>query len=166
MTNYIDSNSLIPNSDVKFDDQIKVLRAYVVLFNKSSEDIHYKDVMKITRLNRTQVSGLHSFLVMLGLLEFSKRGYYIPTESVRKMCAGLPGTEDFAEIKSSVSESPLFKKVRDFFLVHGDSPKQDLTEFILDESGGTISSRVENAIEWLIRTRILEENEDEILVLS
>lgn len=122
--------------------------------------------MKITRLNRTQVSGLNSFLVMLGLLESSKRGYFIPTESARKMCAGSPRSEDFTEIKSPVLESALFRRVDDFFLVHGNSPKQDLIEFVLEESGGTISSRAENAIEWLIKSGTLTENDDGTLTLS
>ncbi|MFW9800259.1 MAG: hypothetical protein ACFFD9_07480, partial [Candidatus Thorarchaeota archaeon] len=79
MTNDEASPTLVPTSGVRFEDQVRVVRAYVVLSNNGTVPVHLKEVKGITRLARSQISGLNSFMVMLGLLEHVSRGHYKPT---------------------------------------------------------------------------------------
>ena len=67
-----------------FDKQVLILRAYVVLSNMGKQPVHYKRVMTITNLARTQVSGVNAFFVGLGFLEIVEKGTYLPAKEVVK----------------------------------------------------------------------------------
>ena len=159
------SHTLVPTAGVKFEDQMKVVRAYVVLENDEQRLVHYKDVMKITRLARTQISGLNSFLVMLGLLTHESRGNYSPTDAARILCAQV-GEAAFLEIRTTIADSPLARRVRAYFLVHGSNSREELIEFLLDEANSKEPARADTAVEWLVRSGFLAESDDGMLRLN
>lgn len=57
--------TLVPTSSMSFEKQVLILRAYVVLTNKGTTPVHYKKVMRGTRLGRSQISSGPPFLLKL-----------------------------------------------------------------------------------------------------
>lgn len=161
-----DVETIIPTSGVKFTDQVKSIRAYVVIASRDNNPVHYKGVMQITRLGRTQISGLNSFFVMLGLLEPSKKGYYIPTEAALTLCQNLPGEEEFSSIRDVLEKSYLSRTVREYFLVHGRSDRDSLIAFLLDQAGSKEASRASTAIDWLESVGLVKMRDDGLMELT
>jgi len=158
--------TLVPTAGVKFEDQVKVLRAYAVLGAKRDDGAHYKEVMRVTRLARTQISGLNSFLVMLGLLSSPKRGQYKPTGAVTTFSSKSPGEEDFTMLREEISHSPLFRITEQFFLIHGSGPRGDFVSYLMEEAASKEPARADSAIEWLVRVDLLRQDEQGVLSLS
>ncbi len=160
MTNDEASPTLVPTSGVRFQDQIRVVRAYVVLSNNGNEPVHLKEVKGITRLARSQISGLNSFMVMLGLLEHVSRGHYKPTTASVNLCSSDPGEEDFGQITTVLERSALFSFVEQYLRVHGGGSCQGLIEYIMEKAGTEETYRVQSAVEWLIRSGLVERGQD------
>ncbi|MHA2135739.1 MAG: hypothetical protein ACW99J_17930 [Candidatus Thorarchaeota archaeon] len=154
--------TLVPTSGVSFEDQVRIVRAYVVLSDNGSVPVHYKEVMRITRLGRTQISGVNSFVVMLGLLENTSRGNYLPTKVAIDLCNCNPGSEDFTLINTSLQQSDLYTYVDRYLKIHGGGMDQELLEYIGDESETKEHSRISSALEWFIRAGLIEDNSEEV----
>ncbi|MFW9787159.1 MAG: hypothetical protein ACFFE2_15810 [Candidatus Thorarchaeota archaeon] len=150
------SRPLVPTSGVSFDDQVRIIRAYVVLSENGKNPVHYKDVMRITRLGRTQISGVNSFMVMLGLLVNTSRGNYSPTEAAIDFSNCDPGDENFTQIASILEKSLLFRNVNRYLRIHGGGMSQGLVEFIMEEAGTKEESRVSSALEWFSRSGLIQ----------
>ena len=159
MTEEETSQTLVPTSGVSFDNQVRIVRAYVVLSDNGTNPVHYKEVMRITRLGRTQISGVNSFLVMLGLLEKTSRGYYKPTAAAVSFCDCNPGAEDFEGLSPTLGNSMLFTHVEQYLKVHGGGSSTSLAEYIMERAETDQIFRVQSALEWLIRSGIIERND-------
>ena len=155
------SRTLVPTSGVSFEDQVRVVRAYVVLSDNGKTPVHYKDVMRIAQLGRSQISGVNSFLVTLGLLENTSRGDYKPTEAAVSLCNCEPDNEDFNTIASELERSLLFTYVDRYVRIHGGGMGQGLMEYIMGEAKTRERNRVSSALEWFIRAGLIESDMEE-----
>ncbi|UCH03992.1 MAG: hypothetical protein JSW05_10450 [Candidatus Thorarchaeota archaeon] len=152
--------TLVPTSGVRFEDQVRVVRAYVILSNNGTEPVHLKEVKGITRLARSQISGLNSYMVQLGLLEHVSRGHYKPTTAAVNLCSSAPGEEDFSQVTAVLEGSALFSLVQQYLRVHGGGSSPGLIEYIMEKAGTEETYRVQSAVEWLIRSGLVERGQD------
>jgi hypothetical protein len=137
-----------------FETQIRILRAYAVL-GKGEKPVHYKQVMRAARVARTQVAGVDSFFVGLGLLQSVSRGMYTATKQAIDFLGKGPGEEDFSKLSSLLIESELFRFVQNLFLIHGSLSRAQFINHLLEESGEKTPSRAERALEWLERAELI-----------
>lgn len=150
-----DKVTLVPTSSMDFDKQVLILRAYVVLSNMGKQPVHYKRVMTITNLARTQVSGVNAFFVGLGFLEIVEKGTYLPAKEVVKFYNETPGEEDYTSLQPVLMSSQLYDKIRSLILIHGKTTEDDLITYLLEESGETTRSRAKRALDWLECTGLI-----------
>ena len=91
---------MIPTQGVSNEKQRLILRAYVSLTKRGLEPIHYLEVVKRGRLGRTQVCGVNSFFVGLGLLEEVDKGTYLPTKAALDFLGDDLGEKNYNAIAS------------------------------------------------------------------
>lgn len=152
--------TLVPTSSMSFEKQVRILRAYVVLSERGSKPIHYREVVSATRLARTQVSGVNSFFEGLGLIRKAAKGTYVPAEELVKFYSDVPGDEDYNYLRNLIDGSELHGRVRSFIQIHGSATEGELFDYLLDISGETTRSRASRALEWLTRTGLIRTCED------
>ena len=118
--------------------------------------------MAITKLARTQISGVNSFFVGLGFLNSIEKGTYLPAKEVIEFYTEKPGDENYSSLQPVVRTSSLYEKIRSLILVHGKATETGLIDYLLEESGETTKSRAKRALDWLEHTGLLtiEENEE------
>jgi hypothetical protein len=157
---------LVPTSSMSFERQVLILRAYVVLTNKGTTPVHYKKVMRSTRLARSQISGVNSFFVSLGFLERVDEGTYIPKQAVVDFFSSKPGQEDYSNLVPALEKSPLFQFVRNLVLIHGTLSHDELIEHLLEESGEKTVSRAKRSLQWLEKTKLIEIDTESIVIIA
>ncbi|MHA1246802.1 MAG: hypothetical protein ACTSPE_05700 [Candidatus Thorarchaeota archaeon] len=148
--------TIVPTSSMSFEKQVLVLRAYVVLSNMGRDSVHYKKVVRITKMARTQVSGVNAFFVTQGFLKPSGRGLYLPTQETVEFYSSQPGRETYSALTSILRESPLFNLVRGAVLIHGHATVDEIIDLLLTESGEKTRSRAKRALQWLERCGLIE----------
>lgn len=155
--------TIVPTSGMSFDRQIMILRAYVVLSDFGRSPVQYLRVVNTLNIARSQVSGVNSFFVGLGLLNQVEDGLYLPTACTLEFYSQMPGTEDFSKIKRCIESSELFQIVRNFILIHGSASETTILSEVLRASGTSTNARARRAIEWLARCELIEINDDEVI---
>ncbi len=158
--------TLVPTSSMSFEKQVLILRAYVILTSKGTAPVHYRRVMRSTRLARTQISGVNSFFASIGFLERVDEGTYIPTQAVVDFFGIKPSQEDYSKLVPALEKSPLFQLVKDLVLIHGTLSHDELIEHLLEESGGKTVSRVKRALQWLEKTKLIEVDTESIVKIA
>lgn len=151
--------TLVPTSSMSFEKQIRVLKAYIVLSNRGIEPLHYKQVLRFTRLARTQISGVNAFFVSLGFLKRVERGTYIPTDAFLQSQPFAHGRVQLESLQPIVRDSPLYSFVRGVLMIHGEVQVDGLVALLLEESGESTKSRAKRALEWLERTKLITVDE-------
>jgi len=141
--------TLVPTSSMSFEKQVLILRAYVVLTRMGVEPIQYKRVVTATRLARTQISGVNSFFLGLGFLKKVEKGTYLPAKEVVEFYNEELGKENYSALKPLVAGSTLYRRVSGMIMIHGSATKEEIIEYLLEESGEKTGSRAGRALEWL-----------------
>ncbi len=163
---HVENITLVPTSSMSFDKHILILRAYVVLSNNGIDVVHYKMVMRRTGLARTQISGVNSFFVSLGVLKKKAKGEYMPAEAVVHFVGNRPGNEVFFKLVSIVASSPLYNFVEGLLRIHGKVTKEDAIGYLLKESGEKTVSRAERALDWLEKVGLIVLSQDEYIEIQ
>ncbi len=140
--------TLVPTSSMSFENQVLILRAYVILSDKGSKPIHYKKVVSATRLARTQISGVNEFFIGLGLIKRTEKGTYLPSKELVRFYSKDLGNEDYEKLRKPIGDSTLFSSVKGFILIHGSATESEIIDYLLEESGETTRSRAKRSLEW------------------
>ncbi len=158
--------TLVPTSSMKFEKHVLILRAYVVLTDNGKSPVHYKTVMKMTRLARTQISGTNAFFVGLGLLRKVDEGIYNPVDQSVLFIGEKPGDEDFSVLKPVLQYSALYRFIKGLIRIHGTVTVDDAVSFLLEESGEKSPERAKRALEWLEKCGLMSTVDDEITLID
>ena len=167
VANESEKDTIVPTSGMSFENQVLILRAYVILSEKGLKPIHYRKVMSATRLARTQISGVNEFFIGLGLLKRVEIGTYLPSEELVQFYSKDVGNEDYEKLRKPIRDSTLFRSVKGFILIHGFATENEIIDYLLEESGETTKSRAKRSLEWLERTQLIEiADNNEVILLE
>ncbi|MFW9803812.1 MAG: hypothetical protein ACFFFC_14215 [Candidatus Thorarchaeota archaeon] len=161
-----DKPTLVPTSSMNFEKQVRILRAYVVLTNYGKAPVHYIQVVRSSRVARTQVSGVNSFFVTLGFLEEVEQGIYLPKKEVVDFFNETPGEENFGTLSPLLKESPLYNFIKNLILIHGIVTYEQGIEHLLEESGEKTVSRAKRSLDWLQRSGLIALKDGNLIVLT
>jgi hypothetical protein len=158
--------TLLPTAGMAFRTQVLIMRAYVVLTESGQKPIHYLDVVRRANLHRTQVSGVNSFFVGLGMLVETENGKYLPTDSAVVAFQGTPGSEDFSSLREPLQKTRLFQFVRDQLMIQDAISSDDLERQLIAEAWKGVRSRARRSLQWLEAAGLIRITEDSLVVLS
>ena len=148
--------TLVPTSSMDLDKQVLILRAYVVLTKMGTQPVHYKRVVSMTRVARSQASGVNAFFIGLGFLKRVDKGTYMPAKELIEFYSETPGEENFLALTSLLRQSTLFDTVENLLLVHGQATEKEVIDYLLEESGEKTESRARRALDWLEKARLIK----------
>lgn len=148
--------SLIPTQGVSNEKQRLILRAYASLTKKGTEPIHYLEVVKRGRLGRTQVCGVNSFFVELGLLKEVEKGTYLPTKATLDFLGDDLNDHNYDMINPVLRTSCLYDFIQGQIAIHGDITYDDLVGDLLKESHSSEVYRAKRALDWLLFANLIE----------
>lgn len=83
--------------NVGLETLIQILKSYVIGTKNGEVPIDYKQVASISGLSSYLVSGCNKFFVENSMLEFKKRGLYVPTQEIVSFSRNLPWDAESAK---------------------------------------------------------------------
>ena len=162
----MNNETMIPTQGVSNEKQRLILRAYALLTKKGISPIHYLEVVKRGRLGRTQVCGVNSFFVGLGLLEEVDKGTYLPTKAALDFLGDDLNEQNYSAIASVLKTSCLYDFVQGQIAIHENITYTDLVEDLLKESQSKEAYRAKRALDWLLFASLIESNEEEKVIIK
>jgi hypothetical protein len=152
--------TIIPTQGVSNEKQRLILRAYASLTNRGTEPIHYLEIVKRGRLGRTQVCGVNSFFVNLGLLKEVDKGKYLPTKATLEFLGDDFNKQNYEALNSVLKSSRLYDFVQGQIAIHGSIIYDDLVQDLLKEAQSSESYRAKRALDWLLFANLIEITEE------
>lgn len=148
----------MPTAAVSLEDQVKILQSYVALSKSGKIEVHYKNVVEDTKLGRTQISGVNAFFQSLGFLTSTKRGFYVPTDSVIQSISVKPPANPFPLLADTLRNSRLWDMIANKFVVTQQKQveKSNLVRTVLRLADSSEKYRAESALEWFFRANLLK----------
>lgn len=71
----------LPHPNAKFDQQLKMMKVYVIASNKGQKPVKTTDLANMIDFSIGYISGTNKFLEEIGLLERRGLGLYVPTQT-------------------------------------------------------------------------------------
>jgi len=71
----------LPHPNAKFDQQLKMIKVYVIATNKGQKPVKTTDLANMIDFSIGYISGTNKFLEEIGLLERRGLGLYVPTQT-------------------------------------------------------------------------------------
>lgn len=163
----------LPHPNAKFDQQLKMIKVYVIASNKGQKPVKTTDLTNMIDFSIGYVSGSNKFLEEIGLLERRGLGLYVPTQTAIDFYNSIEWRDDNKAkdiLRNLIEKSWIWETTKQHLLINnGKSSIEDLIRRLGSDCQADMKLHrlcFNSIIEYLTYVNLVREDIDGTIIIN